>query len=111
MGLGRFLHRLVQVFRHLAQLGTGNDEGIGHGPQNWVGLARCRQLIAERLPLSPLANADHTDAEGFEDATDVTFEVLARPDQSFTCRDKAPQPVGLFAADMHRSEPASSGEL
>lgn len=91
MGLGRFLHRLVRVFRHLAQLGRGNDESIGHGPQNQVGLARCRKLIAERPPRSPLANADHTDAEGFENAADVTFDLLAQPDQSFTCPDKAPQ--------------------
>jgi hypothetical protein len=48
-----------------------------------VGLARCRQLITKGLSLPPLANTGHSDAEGFEDATNVTFEVLAQPDQPF----------------------------
>ena len=111
MDLGRFPHRLVQVVRHLAQLGMGRDEGIGYGPQNRVGLTRCRQLIAERLPLFPLANADHTDPEGFEDATNVAFEVLAQPDQPFPRTYQAAKPVGVLATDVNRREPASSGEL
>ena len=111
MDLGRFPHRLVQVVRHLAQLGMGSDEGISYDPQNLVGLARCRQLIAERLPLPSLANADHTDAEGFEDATNVTFEVLAQPDQPFPRAYQAAKPVRLLAADVNRCEPTGARKL
>lgn len=111
MDLGRFPHYLVQIVHHLAQLGMGSYESIGYDPQSRVGFTRCCQLISERLPLSSLANADHTDAKGFEDATNVTFEVLAQPDQAFPRAYQAAKPVRLCASNVNRCEPTGARKL
>lgn len=72
---------------------------------------RCCELIAERLSLSTLANPGHSDAKGFQDAPDVSFEVLAQTDQPLACADEDSQPIRLFAADMGRRKPTGAGEL
>ena len=54
----------------------GDNETICDRAQDRVGFARRRQLIAKRLALTPLAHAAHANAEGFQHAPDVHFEVV-----------------------------------
>lgn len=58
-----FPYQLAQVVGYLARLGLARGESIGADLKNWVAVTRCHQLIAEHLPLSSLADADHTDAK------------------------------------------------
>src|SRR6056297_497635 len=76
-----------------------------------IGLSGCCELIAERLSLSTLTNPGHADAEGFQDAPDVSLQVLAQMDQTLARANQAAEPISFFATDMDRSKPVGACEL
>jgi hypothetical protein len=90
---------------------VSRDKPIGDGAQHRIGFPRRGQLVAKILALPTLADAGHSDAEGFQHAPDVTFEVFAQPDHPFSRTDQTSQPVSIFAVYVDRCKPAGPREL
>jgi hypothetical protein len=90
---------------------VSGDEPVSNRAQNRVGLTRPRQLVAERLSLPPVANSRHSDAEGFQDAADVTLQIHPKSDHSFPGTDQAAEPICGFVANVNGRVSSSAGEL
>ena len=90
----------------------GGNEPICDGVQHWIGFASCSKLIAETLRLLRLPNPRHTDAKGFQNPSDLVFQILAQSDRGlFLASDQRTQTIRHFAADVNWSEPVHPCEL
>ncbi len=111
MALGLCLQRVIHIGSRLTQRGVSGDEAVRNGAQHGIGFTSHGQLITKALPLPTLTNANHANAKGLQHTPNVAFQILAEPDQAFTCPDKAAQPIRLFAADVNRRESVGARKL
>ena len=58
-----------------------------------------------------LTNVNHTNAEGFQDAPDVSLRALAQTDQTLARANQAAEPIGFLYTDMDRGKPVGAREL
>lgn len=77
------LHRAFQIGSRLAQRTVSGNVPIGDGAQNRISFSRSSQLVSKALPLAALSNPGYADTKGFQHAPDMTFQILAKPDQTF----------------------------
>ncbi len=77
----------------------------------WIGRSRLGKLISEALPLSHAMHGTHTDAKDLQRIANMCLQILAHPDQTFSCADQHADALCGLASNMDLAEPTGAREM